>query len=341
MKKLVKLVKLVVSIPAILVLPVLVMAASPTTFGDVKASATGLYTNAAGNIVEQDSAALPRVIEIEARTNSWNQAFGWGDHSLVGYLTSFIEQDPAWAAVSNSVQAGADLGATALQAEADTFATVTGRGGTTTKDVTIGSRGMGDVGVSSFANGDSVVASGDGSHAEGSYTTASGDYSHAEGDGTTASGDYSHASGFNSGASDITAFAWQGTDGGYSEPTYESHGPGTYNLNPVGGLAGLWIGETTLDALLNERATWQGATNIAEGVASSVCGPRLSLIEAGTNSWNQAFGWGDHSLMGYASTNDTPVAVSVTEETITNDTHYITIKVGDTLYDIPARVSGN
>lgn len=40
-------------------------------------------------------------------------------------------------------------------------------------------------------------------------------------------------------------------------------------------------------------------------------------------------------------TYDIPVAGSVTEGTITTDTHYITIKVGDTLYDIPARVSGN
>jgi len=185
----------------------------------------------------------------------------------------------------------------ALQAEADTLATVTARGGTTTSAVTIGSRGEGVVGVSSFAHGEDVVASGayghaegvyttasgenshaegvyttasgenshaegfgtiasgDYSHAEGAYTTASGEYSHAEGTSTTASGGYSHASGFNSVASSITAFAWQGSSGYLDEPEYGSHGNGTFNLNPVGGLAGLWIGETNMATTLSAYAT--------------------------------------------------------------------------------------
>ena len=47
----------------------------------------------------------------------------------------------------------------------------------------------------SFAFGDSVIATGTSSHAEGRRTKASGSYSHAEGSGTTASNTSSHAEG--------------------------------------------------------------------------------------------------------------------------------------------------
>ena len=61
--------------------------------------------------------------------------------------------------------------------------------------VTIGNRASGTVGARSFAQGESLVASGVDSHAEGYTTTASGVNSHAEGYGTIASGGYSHAEG--------------------------------------------------------------------------------------------------------------------------------------------------
>ena len=198
--------------------------------------------------------------------------------------------------------------------------------------MTIGSKGAGEVGVSSFANGsdalasgdyshaegggttasgyashaegDSTTASGDYSHAEGSYTTASGyyshaeglsttasvDFSHAEGYGTTASGyashaegygttasvDFSHASGYNAFASNITAFAWQGSASDrFAEPEYGSHGNGTYNLNPVGGLAGLWIGEETLGGLFDEKldtssAIYQPTQSVAWAATTTI-----------------------------------------------------------------------
>ena len=164
------------------------------------------------------------------------------------------ESDPAWAAVSNAVISGAAAGSTAVQAEADTLATVTSRGATTTEAVTIGSRGAGAVGLASFANGVNVVASGAASYAEGRVCTASGYYS--------------HASGFNSVASNITAFAWQGAASGqYAEPEYGSHGNGTYNINPVGGLEGLWIGETNLATTLSCYATTGAVAAVQAEVA--------------------------------------------------------------------------
>ena len=109
-------------------------------------------------------------------------------------------------------------------------------------------------GRSSHAEGANTVASGDYSHAEGGGTTASGLGSHAEGESTTASGLCSHAAGFKSRTrdGDDYAFAWNG-DGARGDK-YTSHGPGTFNINPVGGLDGFWIGERTLLSIMSDKA---------------------------------------------------------------------------------------
>jgi hypothetical protein len=65
-------------------------------------------------------------------------------------------------------------------------------------------------------------------------------------------------------STDAYALAWSGD---LLTAEYNSHGPGTFNLNPVGGLSGFWIGETTLASLLNAKASYLDATNIASSVA--------------------------------------------------------------------------
>jgi len=104
----------------------------------------------------------------------------------------------------------------------------------------------------SHAEGVGTAASGGGAHAEGNSTLASGNSSHAEGYTTTASGYGSHSSGYNSVSSNATSFTWQGSDG-YAEQVYGSHGNGTYNINPVGGLYGFWIGKTNLQTTLDGK----------------------------------------------------------------------------------------
>lgn len=131
--------------------------------------------------------------------------------------------------------------------------------------VTIGSS-SGIVGPYSLANGADVNASGNYSHAEGRETTASGVFSHAEGYSTTASASYSHAEGRVTVASgayshadgflsqtleyDDYAYSWNG-DGTRTFP-YHSHGSGTFNINPVGGTDGLYIGEKTLSEVMSD-----------------------------------------------------------------------------------------
>ena len=119
--------------------------------------------------------------------------------------------------------------------------------------VTIGSRKSDEpVGWYSLANGNEVIASGHSSHAEGNSTTASGISSHAEGNKTTASGHYSHADGYlsHTKVDDIYAFAWNGDYWKTEGDPYKSNGPGTFNINPLGGLDGFYIGEQTLAAIL-------------------------------------------------------------------------------------------
>lgn len=132
--------------------------------------------------------------------------------------------------------------------------------------VTIGSR-AGTVGPYSLANGNNVTASGShshaegdntfakgvGSHAEGFVTTAPGEYSHSEGYGTIAAGDYSHAGGHDSMTrpGDSDSFAWSGIVQ-EDDTKYSSHGQGTFNINPVGGLDGFYIGEKTLSEAISD-----------------------------------------------------------------------------------------
>ena len=46
------------------------------------------------------------------------------------------------------------------------------------------------------------------------------------------------------------AYVWQGYSGTGEIGVYRSHGNGTYNVNPVGGAEGFYVGEETLKALV-------------------------------------------------------------------------------------------
>ena len=108
-------------------------------------------------------------------------------------------------------------------------------------------------GTYSHAEGGSTKASGICSHSEGNSTTASGDYAHSEGYSTTAAGNGSHADGFKAQTKtdDKYAYSWNG-DETRAEP-YISHGKGTFNINPVGGSDGFYIGEKKLSEVMAKK----------------------------------------------------------------------------------------
>ena len=220
-----------------------------------------------------------------------------------------------------------------LTAEADTLATVAARGGTTTAPITIGNRGSGTTGDRSFVSGASCVSSGSSSHSQGEMAEASGDYSHAEGAASSASGVYahsegtasissgyashsegantrasgyaSHSDGFNSSSSNFTSFAWHGSAGAFEEIPYGSHGNGTYNINPVGGLAGFYVVNTPLSETLalkqdsesvytgavcpassGTQYYWTTGTNVTLSVGTLTAGKPVNIAKLNNTSTN-------------------------------------------------------
>lgn len=118
----------------------------------------------------------------------------------------------------------------------------------------------------SFASGTNVIAGGIASHAEGDRTLAQGTASHAEGIATRALGDGSHSSGINTHVTQRATFAagvnvsgtnslcfiWNGNE---TYPWYGTHGKGTFNINPAGGLAGFYVGSQNLAAVFYNSIT--------------------------------------------------------------------------------------
>lgn len=125
--------------------------------------------------------------------------------------------------------------------------------------VTIGSR-SGIVGPYSLANGNNVTASGHGSHAEGLETVASGVYSRADGMFTEALGPGSYAFGYMAKTlpSHRHAFVWNGI--GYSTEKYPSNGEGTFNINPINGVYGFYIGDKTLSETISDGVAGKADT---------------------------------------------------------------------------------
>ena len=154
-------------------------------------------------------------------------------------------------------------------------------------------------GSSSHAEGHGTIADNEGAHAEGGYTSAFGYYSHteggwtstggnaigahAEGGFTRADGPISHVEGIKATAeiSDYQSFVWQGTDVMPNELTditpstwdeYKAHGPGTFNVNPVSGLSGFYIGETTLADIADNaysKSETSSASEISDALANA------------------------------------------------------------------------
>ncbi len=102
-----------------------------------------------------------------------------------------------------------------------------------------GSRGS--YGLASFSQGGESVANGSHSMATGYSVSAVGTCSHAEGFSTAAFGDYSHAEGRNCIAKHDNSFAWSG-----NWTQYSSNADGSFNIDPVNGLSGFYIGKTSL-----------------------------------------------------------------------------------------------
>lgn len=122
-----------------------------------------------------------------------------------------------------------------------------------------------------FAEGYENTASGATSHAEGEQSVASGMNSHAEGYLTEAEGANSFAGGCGAYASHDNSFVWSGGAGG-APRGYQSHGDGTFNVNPAGGLAGFYIGQLNMAQIVRYA---RGTTMTASGQLADRVGNRV------------------------------------------------------------------
>lgn len=131
--------------------------------------------------------------------------------------------------------------------------------------------GAGAFGKGSHAEGGSTVATNSYAHAEGLETIAAGINAHAEGKWTQARKDNTHAEGVYTIAdhkgvhtdgryamsAHENSYIWSGVnftstaDQTNTVKYYKSNGVGTYNINPVGGASGFYIGSTNIATMFN------------------------------------------------------------------------------------------
>ena len=175
--------------------------------------------------------ATASVIDATARTSASNAQTTADAASVTGALAL---------ATASSNTAGAALGVTALQAEADTAQSVFARGATVSNVII----NLGSENMTTNTYGGHLVILGK-SVQQGLTCTASGDSSAALGSASLASGLYSFAIGRGAQATHEASFAWSGF-----LPPYTSNGSGTFNINPVGGIAGFYVGETNFATFL-------------------------------------------------------------------------------------------
>jgi uncharacterized protein YaiE (UPF0345 family) len=78
-----------------------------------RSEADGLFATGTPLYVESDAVFTAAVAAglTSLHTTRWETAYGWGDHGAAGYLTSFTESDPQWAAASNSYYTAAQADA--------------------------------------------------------------------------------------------------------------------------------------------------------------------------------------------------------------------------------------
>ena len=134
-------------------------------------------------------------------------------------------------------------------------------------------------GKRAHAEGYGSTAEGDNSHAEGFYTKAIGVTSHADGYYTEAAKNYSHASGIYSKANHVNSFVWNGDSTKYSQNSkYTSKKDGSFNINPIDGINGFYIGDQNLSTIISEYSSDFNISSLSDYTQLSVTNQISSYI---------------------------------------------------------------
>lgn len=143
----------------------------------------------------------------------------------------------------------------------------------------------------SFAGGECVKATGQDAFATGYYTEATGFCTVATGGRTKATGSYAEAHGQLAHSTNGRAWVWNGPRSD-SSPIYGSHGDGSWNINPAGGLSGAYVGETNLaDHIAAAVAPVEERVGELETNKTYYCRWAYSNVSASEINWIPTNGW--------------------------------------------------
>ena len=114
------------------------------------------------------------------------------------------------------------------------------------------------------------TASGPGSHAEGYKTLASGHWSHAGGEQTSAVGRCTFAIGDHAQALSNDMFVWNGIRNSTYIPTNNNASIGNFCINPKNGIAGFYIGTSSLANVLDPYAKASDVSRVNETLSNAL-----------------------------------------------------------------------
>ncbi len=213
----------------------------------------------------------------------WTTSLNWDLidwTNLPSYISS--ESDPVAYPVATNALAVAEG---ALQTEADTLATVTARGATTESSMEVNGltakkiRIVEDTG--STVGGYSILVGSGIAYGDYSLTVGNANESHGLASVTVGNGAIN---------SNAVEFVFAGANG-VKPIYYNGHGNGTFNINPVGGLAGFWIGETNMAATLSGYATTGAVAAVQAEVAGKADAETVVTGAVGTASAGNRYFW--------------------------------------------------
>jgi uncharacterized protein (TIGR02145 family) len=225
---------------------------------------------------------------------NWNTAFGWGNHSAVGYLTSFTETDPIWNAASVNYYTKTNMQTSG--------AAVMHFNNLTNKPNTVAGYGISDAMTTTHAaNGITVgnianwnTAFDWGNHATMGYLTS---FTEVDPIWNAASGDYYTK--INLQTSGAAAVHFNNLT---NKPTTVA-GYGITNAmttaHPANGITSGNISTWNTAFGWGNHATAGYLTSFTETDPIFTVHPAKGITAGIISNWNAAFGWGNHAMAGY------------------------------------------
>jgi len=253
--------------------------------------------------------------------SNWNAAFGWGNHSGVGYLMT--ETDPT---VATSVKDGVSW-AEVTAKPVGFNDNIDNEGVTVEADPVFGASASSGITAGNISDWNTVFSWGD--HASSGYDSTDDSWTGLVNvytlSGNVGVGTSTPNSRLSVGGSGLSSYAIYGTGsdrgvmGVFDAGTWASLGNNIsgreYGVYARGDTAGIYAYSGSTTAVL-AGTTYAGYFSYRVGIGNDTPATMLDvngvITATGGNStnWNTAYGWGDHSGVGYLMTEADPTVAS-------------------------------